>query len=240
MEEAAGKVGLKLNAQKCKVMKVNSKKKEPIKVGQKAAEEVECFTYLGANVTQDGGGTVDIRKRLALANAAFRKLSKVLLATNIGRKTKATLFKSLVLSVLLYGCETWKLTKEEENRLDTFQTKCLRRIFRIRWQDHKTNKEILEIANTGKVSDEVRRRRWAWIGHILRKDPGNDCAVALGWTPEGKRGRGRPKTTWRRMVEKERDSEGWHSWERARRVAQDREKWRDHVQALCASWHREN
>ena len=41
-------------------------------------------------------------------------------------------------------------------------------------------------------------RRWCWIGHVLRKEVNNDCAVVLGWKPEGKRNRGRPKTTWRR------------------------------------------
>jgi len=86
----------------------------------------------------------------------------------------------------------------------------------------------------------VRRRRWNWIGHILRKDPKDDCAVSLGWTPEGRRKRGRPKTTWRRMVEVERNHAGWSSWNTARRAASDRKQWKENVKALCASWHGEN
>ena len=82
----------------------------------------------------DGSSTADVKKRIALASASFKRLSSIWQATDIGRKTKASLFKSLVLSVLLYGCETWKLTKGEEEKLDIFQTKCLRRIFKIRWQ----------------------------------------------------------------------------------------------------------
>jgi hypothetical protein len=97
------------------------------------------------------------------------------------------------MSVLLCGCETWKLTKGEEEKLDIFQTKCLRRIFKIRWQEHVTNKRVLEMAETGRISEEVRRLRWNWIGHVLRKDKTDDCAVALGWTSEGRRKRGRPK-----------------------------------------------
>ena len=240
LENNAGRVGLKLNGKKCMGMKVNSKKNDALKVGENEIEEVECFTYLGASVTKDGGGTAAIQKRIALASATFNKLSKVWSDRDIGRKTKATLFKTLVLSVLLYGCETWKLTKGEEKKLDTFQAKCLRRIFRIRWQQHITNQKILEMADANKVSDEVRRKRWTWIGHVLRKHPTSDCAVALGWTPEGKRRRGRPKTTWRRTVEKERDGQGWNSWERARQVAQDRKRWKENVQALCASWRGEN
>ena len=82
--------------------------------------------------------------------------------------------------------------KGEEKKLDIFQTKCLRRIFHIKWQQHLPNKEVLEMAGADPISDEVRRRRWCWIGHVLRKEANSDCAVALGWKPEGKRSRGRP------------------------------------------------
>ncbi|KAL7831358.1 hypothetical protein SRHO_G00308610 [Serrasalmus rhombeus] len=170
----------------------------------------------------------------------MKRLSNIWQAGNISRKTKASLFKSLVLSILLYGCEAWKLTKGDEEKLDIFQTKCLRRIFRIRWQQHVSNRKVLEMAGAEKISEEVRRRRWNWIGHVLRRDRNDDCAVALEWTPEGSRKRGRPKTTWRRMVEAERNGAGWSTWNSARRAAADRTKWRSDVQALCASWHREN
>ena len=66
-----------------------------------------------------------------------------------------------------------------------------------------------------------------------RREGENDCFTALGWTPEGRRARGRPKTTWRRTVEKERSKAGWKSWEVAKVVAQDRKCWSDSVEALC-------
>ena len=65
------------------------------------------------------------------------------------------------------------------------------------------------------ISGEVRRNRWCWIGHVLSKEVNSHC-VALGWKPEGKRSRGRPKTTWCRTEEKERDRQGWRTWARAR------------------------
>ena len=48
------------------------------------------------------------------------------------------------------------------------------------------------------------------------KDRNDDCNVAMSWAPEGKRRRGRPKTTWRRTVEKERQEASWRSWEEVR------------------------
>ena len=58
-------------------------------------------------------------------------------------------------------------------------------------------------------------------------------------TPEGRRVRGRPKTTWRRTVEKERNKAGWKSREEAKAVAQDRNCWPDSMKALCAHWRNE-
>ena len=124
LEDDAAKVGLKLNGQKCKTMKVNSRSDDRLRVGGQEVEEVESFTYLGAN----GGGTTDVKKREALAIAQMKRLSNIWQAGHIGRKTKASLFKTLVISVLLYGCETWKMTKGEEEKLDIFQTKCLMRL----------------------------------------------------------------------------------------------------------------
>ena len=71
---------------------------------------------------------------------------------------------------------------------------------KIKLQDEVSNRELLERANMERLSEEVRRRRWQFIGHIFRQEPDDDCVTALTWTPEGKRKRGRPKTTWQRTV----------------------------------------
>ena len=76
-----------------------------------------------------------------------------------------------------------------------------------------TNKRVLELAEINDISCKVRRKRWNWLGHILRRKGENDYFTVLRWTPEGRRARGRPKTTWRRTVEKERNKAGWKSWE---------------------------
>ena len=75
---------------------------------------------------------------------------------------------------------------------------------------------------------------------MLRKEKNDDCMVAMEWQLEGKRKVGRPKTTWRRTVEKESRQERWTSWAEVRDAAQDRASWQEKVTALCASWRREN
>ena len=115
---------------------------------------------------------------------------------------------------------------------------CLRKILRIRWHDHVSTKELLERAGMKPLSVEVMSRKWKMIGHILRKDHRNDCIVAMSWAPEGKRRRGRPKTTWRRTVEKEKQEAGWKSWEEVRTAATNREEWKSSVKALGANRHK--
>ena len=109
-------------------------------------------------------------------------------------------------------------------------------ILRIRWQQRISNNRVVEMADINNISCEIRRRRWNWLGHVLRREDGNDCFTALGWTPEVRRARGRPKTTWRRTVEKERDKAGWKSWNVAKSAARNRECWAKSVTALCAYW----
>ena len=77
---------------------------------------------------------------------------------------------------------------------------------KVTWEQRVTNKRVVEMAEVNKISCEVRRRRWNWLGHVLRREGENDCFTALAWTPEGRRARRRPKTTWRRTVDRERET----------------------------------
>ena len=217
-----------------------TRNEDKIIVNNETVEDVNEFIYLGAMVDKEGGGDRDIKNRLQKARGAFYRLNRIWNTRSIGRNTKIHLFKTLVRPVLLYGSETWKITLKDEKQLDTFQTKCLRRILKIRWQQRIPNERVMEVARLNNISCVVRRRRWNWLGHILRREGIDDCKTALGWKPEGKRARGRPKTTWRRTVEKERNASGWNSWNTAKVAARDRQKWSDSVAALCAFWRGEN
>ena len=87
----------------------------------------------------------------------------------------------------MYGCETWKMNKSDENKINVFQSKCLRKILKLRWQERIKNKEVLQMADIDNLSEDMRRRRWKFIGHIMSKEPNNDCRTALTCTPEGRR-----------------------------------------------------
>ena len=231
----AKRVGLKISMDKTKIMKINSKSNVGIKINGSNVEETEEFTYLGAKLCKEGGGMRDLRNRISKARGAFIKLKKIWSSKSITRRTKIKLYKTLVVPVLLYGCETWKMNKGDDKEIDVFQNKCLRKILKVQWKDHVSTEELLKRAEMEPLSQEVMRRRWKMIGHILRKDKNCDEGIALTWAPEGRRRRGRPKTTWRRTVERERMEGGWKSWEEARTVAANRERWKCFTEALCIS-----
>ena len=166
----AARIGLKLNAGKCKTLRTeNEISKERSAVNGEQLENVADFVYQGAYVDTEGG-TVQTSETDCTGH----------------------LFKTLVRSVLPYGCEGHKT---DERKLDTFQYQCLRQISRIRWQQKVKNTRVAGLTDINSMSCEVRRKGWNWLGHALRRWGENDCITALGWRTEGRRARGRPKTT---------------------------------------------
>lgn len=236
----ASRVGLKVNKKKTKIMRMNNKKRDAVKIEEDDIDDVNEFAYLGAIVSKEGGGEREMNSRINKARVAFTKLSKIWRSKQYGRKTKIKLYKTLVRPVLLYGCETWKMNKSDENRLDSFQYQCLKKALQIFWPNIISMDELNKYTQTARISQEVKRRRWNWIGHVLRKPNDHHCTIALTWRPEGKRKVGRPKTTWRRTVERERKQGGWKTWNEARESARARDKWKQSVMALCATRHEED
>ena len=129
-----------------------------------------------------------------------------------------------------------RMTKKDLQKLSGFHTKSLRRILRIFWPNTISNEELYETCHQESMEDILMRRRWRWIGHILRKKADDITKTALHWTPEGRRKRGRPKNTWRQTVENEMTNLH-HTWGSIKRMAQDRREWRAFVAALHARRH---
>ena len=223
-------VGLRIHPGKSKVLKIVSASKEQVEIEGNALEDVESFCYLGSIIDRDGGTTAEIKSRIGKAQAAFTSLNKLWRTRDISLRTKLRIFNSNVKSVLLYGCETWNASQTCIKRIQVFINKCLRRLLKIRWTDKVTNEEVFRRTGQGPVGVEVGKRRWRWIGHTLRK-PGCTTRKVLDWNPQGKRSRGRPRGTWRRVTENDVQRSG-KTWNSVKKLAQDRERWRVFVRGL--------
>ena len=236
LETAAASVGLRINKDKTKIMKMKTASSQAVTLANGPVEEVEEFTYLGSIVSTTGGTEQDVEARLGKARSTFRSMDKLWKSKIIGRTTKVRIFNSNVKAILLYASESWTVTQRTIDRSQVFVNKCLRKIMGIHWPDKITNKDLWRETGQEPVIEHLRRRKWNWIGHTLRKS--DDCIAkqALQWTPQGRRSRGRPRNTWKRDLEKEMWTAGFrYSWRKMESAAQDRAGWRRVVCGLCST-----
>ena len=115
-------------------------------------------------------------------------------------RTKLRIFNACVKSVLLYGSETWIVSNSITQRLQSFVNKCRRIICRIFWPNTINNVALLKLTDEEPILRQLKRRKWRWIGHTLRKLPDSISRMARDWNPQESRERGRPKHTWRRLL----------------------------------------
>src|SRR5262249_34722918 len=134
-------------------------------------------------------------------------------------------FRTKCMSVLLYGCETWKMTSTIENKIQVFVNRCLRRILKIRWPETINNAELWSTTKCERMNPLIKRQKWNWIGPTIRRPAGDIAKTALDSNPQGTRRRGRPKQTWKRTVVDEARRAG-KEWSEVKALAQNRIRWR--------------
>ena len=110
----------------------------------------------------------------------------------------------------------------------------MRKIQKVFWPNQISNEKLNGRTSTLPLSVKIRIRRWRCIGQVLRRDNNGIARTALTWALEGKRRLGRPRTTWRRSIERERERKemGWQSWGSATASARDRDGWRAFLSGL--------
>jgi len=184
--------------------------------------------------SKDNGGTdKDVTVRTKKVRGVFGMLNTVWRSTTYSNNTKLRIFNTNVKSVLLYGCETWRLTKTIIHQLQVLVSRCIRRILNTFWPVQISNQELWTRAKQKPIELEIRQRKWGWLGHNLRQPPGDIAKAALEWNPQGNRSRGRPRTIWRRTILEEIRQQG-KTWNEVKALARNRVRWRNFVRALCS------
>jgi hypothetical protein len=90
---------------------------------------VAQFRYLGTTVTIQNLNQEKIKSRLNSGSARYHSVQNLLSSRLVSKNVKIRIYKTIILPVVLYGCETWSLALREEHRLRVFENKVLRRIF---------------------------------------------------------------------------------------------------------------
>ena len=127
------------------------------------------FPYLGSILSSDGTIDEEILNRLHLAHAAYGRLTQRVFANrNLRAPTKLAVYRAVVVSTLLYACETCTTYRRHLKILEQFHQQKLRQILNISWEERKTNVEVLERANMTSIEATILRHQLRWTGHITR------------------------------------------------------------------------
>ena len=182
-------------------------------------------------------GSSDLKRRKSLAWCAFWKLERLWKSTQIPISTKVKLFSTTCITILCYGCESWVISQDMENKINAFATSCYRIMLNIRRIDHIPNTSIYAMTNTEPLIHLVRLRQLRFLGHILRlpeEEPAKRYALYI--PTHGKRKPGRPRTSYLTYVrELLGDKEGALQEKQIAALATDRRAWRKLVVACSAA-----
>ena len=158
------------------------------------------------------------------------KLNKRVWSNNqLTENTKLKVYQACVLSTLLYSSESWTTYARQENRLESFHLRCLRRILGITWQDKITNTAVLEKAGSLSMHLMLCQRRMRWLGHVHRMEDGRiPKDILYGQLALGRRAAGRPMLRFKDVCKRDMKLTDIdpNSWELA---AADRGCWRHTV-----------
>ena len=223
LERAAAGIGIHVNANKTEYMSFNQTvelhtRANPLKL-------VDKFTYLGSSVSST---EKDIDTRLTKAWTTTDKLS-IIRKSNLTDKMKRSFFQAAVVSILLYGCTTWTLTKRLEKKLDGNNTRILRSILNMSWRQQPTKHQLY--GHLPLITKTIQVRWTGHAGHCWRSRDELISDILL-WTPTyGRAKAGRPARTY---VQQLCEDTGC-SPEDLPEAMNDREKWRGRVEYICAS-----
>ena len=193
-------------------------------------EVVTEFQYLGSIFSADNSIDRELSNRITKAGYAWHslKVAKVWSSSKLSLYTKLQFFTCIVLSILLYGCETWTIIDRHVSRLRVFQLKCLRGICGISLLSHITNEAVLKRCDMVYVDKEIQYRRLRWLGHVGRMADDRLPKRLLFSQVSGQRPVGRPRLMWNDLARADLISVRENRWYRK---CQSRVGWKDLIAA---------
>ena len=112
---------------------------------------------------------------------------KVFQSRNLSKDTKLLAFRTLVMSTILYGAETWPVTQQEIRKLRTLHMRCLRDILEFTLWDRRRNADILKETGELPIEEQLRKKRLQWFGRVRRMPKEHPQKQLLKCRPKGKR-----------------------------------------------------
>ena len=128
-----------------------------MRMKDESVEQADSFKYLGCNISSNMNCCQEVKQRIAMARETFKR-KKSIFCGPLEKEVWKRLVKCFVWSVALYGAETWKPRRNEQMRLEVFETWVWRKMERIKCTDKIKNAVVLERVEEGRIMQELIKK----------------------------------------------------------------------------------
>ena len=168
MSETYLRAGLIINTTKTDILCTSSPDAPTFSISGNQLKNTEDFTYLDSNLSFSGYLSNEIQRRINLASSAFVSLSERVFGTkNLTIHTKIAVYGAVVISTILYGCETWVPWRRHIRLLESFHIRRLQLILGLSWWHKVTHSEIRSRAWIPTIESMLLHGQLRWLGHVI-------------------------------------------------------------------------
>ena len=154
----------------------NAAQSRDIQNGNSSQRKAEQIKYFGTTLIIQNSFQEEIKGKLESGNACYHSAQNLLYSSLLPKNIKIKIYRTLILPVVLYGCETWSLTLKEERRLRVFENIVLTRIFGLRmgevtgeWR-RLYNVELNDLYSSTNIMQVTESRSMIWAGHVEHEE----------------------------------------------------------------------
>jgi hypothetical protein len=152
---------------------VRTGQNQNIRIANESFKNVTKLRYLWTTLTNQNDIHDEMKSRLNSGNACYYSVQNLLSIRRLSKNLKIKIYKTIILPVVLYGCETWSITLREEHRLRVFENRVLRKIYGPKREEDGSwrklhNDELHNLYSSPNTVRVIKSRRMRWAGHVAR------------------------------------------------------------------------
>ena len=148
----------------------------------------ETLFWGGSKITADGDCSHEIKRCLLLGRKVMTNLDSILKNRDITLPTKVHLVKAMVFPVVMHGCESWTIKKDEQQRIDAFELWCWRRLLKVPWTARRSNQSILkEVSPEYSLEGLMMKLKLQYFSHLTKRTDWLEKTLMLGKIEGGRR-----------------------------------------------------